>query len=123
MNKQAVIIIFSCLYMLGIITFISNFQILFTFVVLFGLIFFYLKRKILSLKYFLIFLCIFFLGILNSASNLKYDDELTSFSDKDVEVNAKVISIPTNNIKDRTKFYAKVYSVKSEHLNMEDLNV
>ena len=122
MNKQTFIILFSCLYILGIISFLSNYIYLFTVCILFILFFLYFKKFIPELKYLVILIAIFFIGILNSAGNLKYDDELTSFADNDVDIVAKVVSIPTNNIQDRTKFYAKVTSIKSEFAIKTDLD-
>ncbi|MBQ9246092.1 DNA internalization-related competence protein ComEC/Rec2 [bacterium] len=121
MNKQTVIIMFSCLYILGIIAFFSNYLLLYSLIVLTLLTIGLLKKKIKGIKYFLIFSAIFLIGIFNSAANIKYDDELTSFSDSDVEVAAKVISIPTNNIENRTKFYAQVNSLKSENIEKTDI--
>lgn len=121
MNKQTGLIIFSCLYMLGIISFFSNYLIPFSVLVCLVITFLFIKKKA-GIKLFITFLVVFFLGIFNSFLNLKYDDSLTCFADKDITMQAKVTSIPTNNIKDRTKFYAKVISAEGEISEIKNLN-
>ena len=122
MNKQTALIIFSCLYILGIIAFFSNFFIPFFILISLSLLFFIFKYDNSNLKHFVIFLFVFVLGIINSSLNFKYDDDLTSFADKNVNVLAKVISIPANNVHDRTKFYAKVTYISDENFELNDVN-
>lgn len=121
MNKQTGLIIFSCLYMLGIIAFFSNYLVPFSIILFTVLLISFFKKKI-SIKLLITFALIFLLGILNSNLNLKYDDSLTCFADKDITMQAKVISIPTNNIKDRTKFYTKVISAEGENSTLKNIN-
>lgn len=122
MNKQAALIIFSCLYMLGIIAFFSNYSIPF-FILIFLLLCFYIyKYDNFNIKHFTVFSFVFILGIVNSSLNFKYDDNLTSFADKDVNVLAKVISIPSNNVQNRTKFYAKVSYISDGNFEINDVN-
>ena len=112
MTKQASVIIFTCLYILGIIAFLSNYLLFFNiFVIFIGvyLLFFY---KVINSKYIFIFLLAFILGIFNTAKNINYDNKLVPYADTDINAVAKVITIPTNNIKDRTKFYAVIQNAK-----------
>ncbi len=121
MNKQTGIILFSCLYMLGIIAFIYNHTLLCALFVFITLLFCLLKKYIPDVKHIIIFVIIFLFGIFNCAVNLKFDDETTSFADTNVEAVLKVISIPTNNIKDRTKFYADVISIKNDSAEISNI--
>ena len=123
MNKQAKIITFSSLYMLGIIAFFSNHTLAAAFIILTVAAVLCLYNKLFSVKQFCIFAFVLTFGIFNSVFHLKYDDELTSFADENVTVTAKVCSIPTNNLKDRTKFYAQITSVKTENMTKENINV
>ena len=113
MNKQAKIIIFSSLYILGIVAFFSNYIALISLTVIAILLFCFLHKKLFSSKIFLVFVCIFFIGILNSNLNLKYDDDLVSYTDEYATVTAKVLTIPTNSNIDKTKFYAKVSDIET----------
>ena len=121
MNKQTGIILFSCLYILGIIAFIYNYTLLCTFFVFTALLFCFFKKYIPDIKHIVIFVMIFLFGIINCAVNLKFDDETTQFADTNVEAALKVISIPTNNIKDRTKFYANVISIKNDTAEISNI--
>ncbi|MBQ8887596.1 MAG: DNA internalization-related competence protein ComEC/Rec2 [Candidatus Gastranaerophilales bacterium] len=121
MNKQAKVILFSSLYIIGIIAFFSNYVALFSFVVVATLLYFLIHKKLFSLKLFFVFISIFFIGILNSNLNLKYDDDLVSFADEYATVTAKVLTIPTNSHKDKTKFYAKVSAVETNTVEKTEI--
>lgn len=121
MTKQVKIILFSCLYILGILTFFSNHIPILSAIILFTIIVLMLKN-ILSLKFSLTLCIIFFLGITNSYFHIKYTDNLTSFIDNRITITAKVASIPTNIDTDRTKFYADVSSVIKGNTNYENIN-
>ena len=112
MNKQAVVIIFTCLYILGIIAFLLGLIFPFSILLLFCAVYLLFFNKLIASKRVFIFLFAFVFGIFNTALNIKYDDEFSSFSDSDITINAKVITIPSNSTRDRTKFYAKIKSAK-----------
>ena len=122
MNKQIAVIIFTVLYICGIIAFI------FENILLFSIIFFLLSsyflffNKIFSQKYILIFLLAFILGIFNTSFNIKYDNSLVPYSDNDLTLNVKVLTIPTNNIKDRTKFFAEIKQADFENTQLNVSN-
>ncbi|MCD7779513.1 MAG: hypothetical protein LUH05_02435, partial [Candidatus Gastranaerophilales bacterium] len=113
MTKQAKIIIFLCLYVLGIITFLSAYSALFIPAVIITAVFCLLKN-ILPSKLLFTFIFAFVLGFFNSSIHLFFDDDLTPYSGKNITVKAKVQTIPANNIKDRTKFYAKISSIEAD---------
>ncbi len=110
MDKQAKIILFSCLYILGIISVFSNISSLFV-MGIFAILTICLIKNLLSFKYFLVLLCVFLFGMINSSFKMKYYDDLSCFQNKFVTVNAEVITIPSNNLKDKISFYAKVNNV------------
>lgn len=114
MNKQAKIIMFTCLYIIGIIAFNSSMSFGFFFLTTITLSFLFFKKKLFPLKMFITFMIIFLVGIINSSIHTKYFDDLSSFIDEDVNLIAKVVTIPTNNIENRTKFYAQVSSVQTK---------
>lgn len=113
MSKQAKIILFCCLYILGIITFFSEFVVPFSLIIFLILSILY-YRKIYKLNYFITLLLVFFFGILNSFFNYKIQDNLTEFSNENVITQLKVLTIPSNNKPDKTSFYAKITSIKTD---------
>ncbi len=121
MTKQAKILLFSCLYMLGIIVFFSNYPILFSTIVLTLLFLFYCFKNLISIKLFIVFISAFTLGIFNSSLHINYDDDLTPYVDQNITLNAKVQTIPANNIKNRTKFYASVNSIETEYVTLNNI--
>lgn len=114
MNKQAKIIIFSCLYMLGIYSFFSEYFLPVSIGIFIILGYLYKFKNLISTKLFCTYALIFFLGFLNSSFNFKTDDELTTYANENVNITAKVLTIPTNSQEYRTKFYAKVLTVSTE---------
>lgn len=120
MSKQAKIILFCCLYILGIIVYFSNILIIGTLAVF--LCFFILFHKnIITFKHIIFLILIFIIGILNSAYNTQKGDDLSSYYDENCEITAKVLTIPSNSKSDKTSFYAKVFKVKSDNENLKDI--
>lgn len=113
MNKQAKTIIFSVLYILGIITSFSNYFFMLSLFIISVLFFLFFYKKLFSIKLFSVYIIIFLFGLFNSTINLKYDDDLVQYANDYVSVTAKVLSIPTNNYSDKTKFYAKVTNIET----------
>ncbi len=122
MNKQAKTILFSILYMLGIIAFFINYSLAFALITITTLCYFYAIKKLFSTKLFTVFFLIFLTGFFNSSFHLKYFDDLSSYDNETINFQAKVTSIPTNNFQDKTKFYAKVLSIQEENELNENIN-
>ncbi len=112
MNKQAKIILFSCLYILGILASFTNIWFgIISFIVICSL---QIIKRLFSAKYFISILAILALGFINTHWHINYNDDLTPYTENDVVLNAKVISIPTNSIENRTKFYVNTNSLEIE---------
>lgn len=122
MNKQAKTILFSIFYMLGIIAFFINFTLAFSLIIITTLCYFYAVKNLFSAKLSIVFFLIFLIGFFNSAFHLKYFDDLSSYDDETINIEAKVSSIPTNNFQDKTKFYAKVLSIEEDNKLNKDIN-
>lgn len=121
MSKQAKIILFTCLYITGIIATFSKGMLFFGILAVLALTVFQIIKKYFPAKYFVSLLLIFFIGLANANFHLKFDDDLTSYAGNDVTIKAKVISIPSNNVKNRTKFYAKALNVSFDEFYKENL--
>ena len=121
MNKQSKIILFSLTYASAVLAYTLDCIPLAALIAVTVISLLYFYKKQISFTFTITLLCIFILGLLNSSLHLKYDDDLAPLSDEYVTVNAKICSIPTNNVEDRTKFYANVTSYKLE--NKEETTV
>ena len=122
MSKQAKIILFCCLYILGIISLFSTLLLSFCILLVVCIFLFQFKRNIFSSKYFISLFIIFFVGLVNTNHHLKQDDDLTTYVDNQVVVQAKILTIPSNSIKDRTKFFAQVSSISLDGINQRNIN-
>lgn len=114
MNKQAKIIVFSCLYMLGIYSFFSEYFLPVSIGIFIILGYLYKFKNLISTKLFCTYAFIFLLGFFNASFNLHTDDELTTYANENVNITAKVLTIPTNSQEYRTKFYAKVLTISTK---------
>ncbi len=122
MNKQAKIILFSCCYILGILGFFYTPMLAAGLLFLIFAVIIGFKKNLFTYKYILALLLIFITGLINTAFKLNYDDDLTSFTDNTVNITAKVLTIPSNNLKDSTSFFAQVNSVSFDDINKNDIN-
>lgn len=114
MNKQAKIIVFSCLYMFGIYSFFSEYFLPVSIGIFIILGYLYKFKNLISTKLFCTYAFIFLLGFFNASFNLHTDDELTTYANENVNITAKVLTIPTNSQEYRTKFYAKVLTISTK---------
>ncbi len=121
MNKQAKIIVFSCLYMFGIYSFFSEYFLLVSIGIFIILGYLYKFKNLISTKLFCTYAFIFFLGFFNASFNLHTEDDLTSYANENVNITAKVLTIPTNNQEYRTKFYAKVLTISTEEKTTKNI--
>jgi len=112
MNKHSAVIIFTCLYVSGIIAFSAGHIPVFALLLLISAVYFLFFSKTLKSKYIMILLSAFAAGIFNAGFNIKYDDSIAPYADKDITAQARVVTIPSNSIKDRTKFYALIKSAE-----------
>ena len=122
MKKQAKIILFSCLYITGILAALLKGTVAICAIVIVFLFLLQIIKKLFSLKYFLCLLGIFFIGLINAIAHLSFDDDLTPYADNNVTVSAKVISIPSNSVKNRTKFYVQTQSIKFDDIEKDFLD-
>lgn len=122
MTKQAKIILFACFYITGILALFYKTALVIGLLSIIALSILQILKKYFSAKYFISLVLIFIIGLFNANLHIKYDDELSSYADNFVTLEAKVISIPTNSVKDRTKFYAKAININIDDFHKENLN-
>ncbi len=114
MNKQAKIIVFSCLYMIGIYSFFTEYFLPVSIGIFIILGYLYKFKNLISTKLFCTYAFIFLFGFFNASFNLHTEDDLTSYANENVNITAKVLTIPTNSQEYRTKFYAKVLTISTK---------
>lgn len=107
MQKTNLTILISCFYIAGIIAFINNsviiFAILAVLVLIFGLV-----KDFISNKTAIILYLFFALALFNSNFQIKNTDPLSKLAPVNGKITGTVISIPTTNKDNKTKFYLKV---------------
>lgn len=121
MTKQVKVIIFSCLYMAGIIAFFCE-QFLFIVLPVIAVFIMYACKRRTILSFAVIICLAFILGLLNSKLHIKQYDDISSYSDNEVTAVLKVITIPSNNSDEKTKFFAGVKSIKTAGAKIENIN-
>ncbi len=122
MSKQAKIILFSCCYILGILGFFFIPLLAVGLILLISFILIGINKNLFSYKYTFTLFLIFLSGIINTAINLHYDDDLTSYTDNNVNIIAKVLTIPSNNLENSTSFFAQVNSISFDEVNKNNIN-
>lgn len=124
MGRTKNTIIFSGFYILGIISFFTDVVILPAFLLMAALIIM-LYKNIISCRAAVIFYLAFVLALLNCHFQIKNFDDLSSHIPSKCTLSGTVISIPTTNNSDKTKFYLKVdsgtFDGKEEKLNAKTI--
>lgn len=122
MSKSFKVITVISLYILGIICFFYPLGFIFASLILCGAIYLFFKKKIISLNNLLLIITFFILGFVNSNYHLIYYDDLTTYTNQnDIVLEAEVVSIPTNNLEGKTKFYANVSSILADKTKTNDI--
>ena len=121
MQKTTLTIFISSFYIAGIIAYLSNFTIIFGFICLIVLIAGVLK-DVIKPQYAVIIYLFFAAALLNCSTQITDKDKLYDLAPSQGEIKGTVISIPTTNINDKTKFYLKVDTARINGKNYDDLN-
>lgn len=112
MDKRLKTILFVTLYILGIISCLTDCTIYYSIGVFFFILFL-LYKKLISDRFAIVCLLVFFAGFLNSSLRIKDSDSISQISPvNDVTISGKVVSLPTSSSKEYTKFYMKVNKYK-----------
>ena len=120
MNKQAKIILFSCLYIIGILSFFTNIWFGIASIAIISIV--QTLKKLFPNKYFISISAILVAGFINTYLHVSYNDDLTPYTENNVTLNAKVISIPSNSVENKTKFYVSANSLEFEDEIYKNLN-
>lgn len=120
-NELNITILFSTFFILGVISFFAQIQILMIVIIASVLIFLIYNNKIKAFAGFLLFLTFLF-GFYISSFKVKDSDELYYIAPKNnISAEGQIISILESNNPDRTRFYFSVNKVTTEYETFENL--
>ena len=123
MSKSIKIITVICLYVTGVFAFFYPFFYIIGILSVLFTLYLFLNKKAVSFNCLFCLIMFFILGVFNTSLSLKYDDDLVPFTNNnDVKIKAEVLSIPTNNLSGKTKFYAHAFYVAHDNNIKENIN-
>lgn len=115
------VVIFASFYIAGVISFFTHTEI---FVALFLLVLtlFGLIKNLISNKSAIIFYLIFVVALINCHYQIENHDDLSKFIPSKAVITGTVLSIPTTNNAEKTKFYLKAESGTFDGIKVNNLN-
>lgn len=113
-NKNFVMFISACVFMMGILTSFSHAQIVLALIFTILLILTF-AIKIFSIKRVLILLFLFYFGFTLSILKVKTSDELVVLAPANVEISGRISDIPTSIGNNKIRFILKVETVNNRH--------
>ena len=81
----------------------------------------FIVKNLVSLKYILFAVFIFYLGFFNAYFRIHTTDELVPYAGEKVTLKGQIVSIPNSNIKEKTKFFFKVYEADNTKVSGKTL--
>ena len=121
MSKQNILILISIAYIITVCAFFTQTTILCS-LCLFLILTFLTVIKKLPFNVYLAALFIILTALVNCTLRIKDHDDLVSYAPSNVTVVARVLSIPTTNNTDRTKFYANIKTLIADGEEKENIN-
>ncbi|MBR6163384.1 DNA internalization-related competence protein ComEC/Rec2 [bacterium] len=121
MSKQNILILISVTYIITVCAFFSQAEILFCSLLFLLLTIFTLLKK-LPVNVYLACLFIILTAYINCSLRIKDHDDLVSYAPSNATITARVLSIPTTNNSDRTKFYTKVKTIVVDGEEKDNIN-
>ena len=121
LDKISSTIIFATFYIVGVISFFMSNTILFG-AILLTILILLLGKNIISNRQAIVFYLAFALAFFNCHFQIKNFDDLSSFVPTNATITGTVLSIPTTNNSEKTKFYLKADSIKigkDEHKKLQ----
>lgn len=121
MERTKLTIIFSLFYIIGVFAFFTGNVIFFAGLLLI-LLTISLWKNLISNKASVVFYLGFALALLNCQIQIKNYDDLSQYIPANATITGSILSIPTTNNDNKTKFYVKVKSIKTDNLPQTNLN-
>lgn len=121
MTKTNTTILMSIYYILGLVGYFTDAISIFALIV-FVLTLILLKKELLSNKLSIILYLIFILGFANCNLQLNHSDRLSDIATGNLNLTARITTIPTTNRPDRTKFYADVSEINKDGKLEKNIN-
>lgn len=114
-NKNTIMFITTIFFMLGILSYFYNCEILLSSIVTIITIFVLLKRFI-SYKYILFWIFIFYFGFFSTSCRIKNFDELSEIAPQKGTISGQIISIPNSNSPNKTKFFFNINKINNQQI-------
>lgn len=121
MTKTNITILTAIYYILGLVGYFTG-SISIIALILFILTIIFLKKELLSNKLSVILYLVFIFGFVNCNLQLSHSDRLSDIAPANLNITARVTTIPTTNRPDRTKFYADVSEIDKNGKLEKDIN-
>ncbi len=119
-NKNTIMFITTIFFMLGILSYFYNCEILLSSIVTIISIFLLLKR-FLSYKYILFWIFIFYFGFFSTSYRIKNFDELSNIAPQKGTISGQIISIPNSNSPNKTKFFFNINKINNQAIKGKTL--
>lgn len=119
-NKNTIMFITTIFFMLGILSYFYNCEILLSSIVTIISIFLLLKR-FLSYKYILFWIFIFYFGFFSTSYRIKNFDELSNIAPQKGTISGQIISIPNSNSPNKTKFFFNINKINNQDVKGKTL--
>lgn len=107
-------------FMCGIMCYFNDTGILCAAIITFISILILIKNYV-SFKYVILWLFVFYFGFFNSYFRIHNTDELVNYAPDKVTIKGQIVTIPNSNIKEKTKFFFKVFDINNNKVKGKTL--
>ena len=119
-NKNAIMFVTALVFMSGILAYFNDCPILLS-VILTLILSILCLKKYLPVKYILLFALVFYFGFFNTALKIKDTDDLQPLAPLDGVLTGRIVTIPTGNVRQKEKFFFKVFKINGTPVNAKTL--
>lgn len=117
-NKNVLMLISTLVYMLSLVSVIT--EAVFAYVLLLTLIFiFFVLKNLFPIKYIIVWTILFYIGVFNTSIRVRDTDELLNLTPVNCEITGTIISIPQEISEGKSKFFFDVKEIKFDSVEKE----
>lgn len=117
-NKNVLMLISTLVYMLSLVSVIT--EAVFAYVLLLTLIFiFFVLKNLFPIKYIIVWTILFYIGVFNTSIRIRDTDELLNLTPVNCEITGTIISIPQEISEGKSKFFFDVKEIKFDSVEKE----
>ena len=115
-NKNTIMFITTIFFMLGILSYFNNCEIITTGIITLIAIIMLLKRFV-SYKYVLFWVFLFYFGFFSTLYRIQNSDELSEIAPVKGTISGQIVSIPNSNSPNKTKFFFNVNKINNKKVH------